>query len=457
MSTWVPKLGRRKAPLYIKIADALAEDVAAGRLEAGTRIPAHRALAADLGVDFTTVSRAYAEARRRGLVVGQPGRGTFVRDHGADNPERIIDLSLNAPPDPEAGYVEREFASALGTLSSHADLGRFLHYKDSQGALDHREAAALWIEEHGIAASPDCIVICNGAQHAIAVVLASLGAAGNTVLTEGLTFPAMKPLAQYLGARLVGVPMDDDGIRPDAFARACRDCRPIALCTVPTLHNPTAIVMSEVRRREIAEVARDHGVAIVEDDAYGGIPSDAPAPLSTHAPEVSYYVASLSKSTTPGLRVAYVLAPDERKAVQATNATRAFLWMVAPLLVEIAARWIRDGTAGRILRARREEAAMRQRIAAAALGSWLTHPHRYACHSWIALPERWSTTDFVAAARYRGVAVSPSDAFAVSPDFAVPAVRVSLGSVSSRADLSRGVNTLAAMLDGEAATGTVLL
>lgn len=464
MPQWTPKLdkpARRNTPLYLAIVDALAEDVAAGRLHPGERIPAHRSLAAALGIDFTTVTRAYAEARRRGLVVGQPGRGTFVRDASAQrttaSAQRLVDLSLNIPADPEDYSVERDFAHSLAVLSTDAHLGRLLRYNDSQGSLDHREAGALWIGEHGIAAPVERIAICNGAQHSIAMVLASIGVTGRCILAEGLTFPAMKPLARYLGAKLVGVGLDEHGVRPDALAQACREHNPVALCTVPTLQNPTASVMPEQRRKEIAEIARTFGLFIVEDDAYGAIPADAPSPLSAFAPELSYYVASLSKSATPGLRVAFVLAPDERAATQIASATRTTLWMVAPILAEIAARWIRDGTAARIVRARREEAAARYHIASLALGPHLTHAHHHGYHAWIHLPAPWSAAAFVGEARHRDIALLASDAFAVDPSFVVPAARVCFGSAANRSDLTRGLRTLCTMLDSDPQSGMVML
>lgn len=451
MPDWAPKLGRRNGPLYLAIVNALADDIHRGRLRPGERIPTHRALAAQLGIDFTTVSRAYSEARRRGLVVGQGGRGTFVRDAPAERdggPARLVDLSLNVPAEPSGEDVGGELAHALGLLATDPTIGRLVRYAENEGAADHREAGAVWLGGRGLEADPERIVVCSGAQHGIAVVLASLGVAGKVILAEGLTFPAMRPLAQYLGARLVGVALDEHGLRPDALEQACRTHQAVALCTVPTLQNPTASIMPAERRREIAGIARKHGLFLVEDDVYGSIPTDVPTPLSAYAPELSYYVASLSKSVAPGLRVAYALAPDGRGATQVASATRATLWMVAPLLVEIAARWIRDGTASRIARARREEATARYGAAVEELGPRLTRAHPYGYHAWLELPPEWPTAEFVAGSRRRGVAVSPSDAFAVDPSFAIPAVRVCLGQAVSGAELSRALAVLAAMLDG---------
>jgi len=461
VSEWTPKLGSRRAPLYVAIAEAMADDVAAGRLRPGERMPSHRLLAARMGIDLTTATRAYAEARRRGLIVAHSGRGTFVRtpSGGAPGPlARVVDLTLNGPPELEDGAgPNRAWGAVLGELAADAGFARLTGYGDPQGVSEHREAGAHWIAARALDAAPDRVIVTCGAQHAVAVVLASLGAAGRVVLAEGLTFPAMLPLARYLGAQLVGVTIDRHGLRPDALAAACREHRPVALCCVPTFQNPTVAVMPEARRAEIAAVARDHGLALVEDDAYGPIAADAPTPLSAYAPELSYYVASLSKSVAPGLRIAYVLAPDARRTRRVAAATGATVWMAAPLLGEIAARWVGDGTAATIIRARRDEGTARHSLATSILGPRLTVSHPHAYHAWIALPERWSSQAFAAAARLRGVAVTPSETFAVDPTFATAGVRVCFGSARTRADLADGLRILGRLLDDEPEHASILL
>ncbi|MGH7720033.1 MAG: PLP-dependent aminotransferase family protein [Gemmatimonadaceae bacterium] len=461
MTSWVPKLDRRNGPLYLAIVNTLAADVANGRLRVGDRIPTHRALAARLGIDFTTVSRAYAEARRRGLVVGYPGRGTFVRELTSSRLQggarHLVDLSLNVPAEPPGDDSTQEFARTLVALSADIRLGSLLQYHENQGAPSHREAGSVWITQRGLPTTPECTALCAGAHHAITSTLGALGAPGRVVLGEALTFPGLKALAHFLGARLVGVPLDEHGLRPDALAQACRAHQPVALCMVPTLQNPTASVMPEERRREIAGVAREYGLAIIEDDTYGVLPAEAPPSVSSLAPELSYYIATLSKCVTPGLRIAYVRAPDERAATRVADATRATMWMISPLLAEIASRWIRDGTAGRIVQARRKEAAARHRVATRELGSWLTRSHRHGYHAWLELPAGWLPSGFVNEARRRGVVVTPSEAFAVDAAFAEPGVRVCLGQAATTMELTAGLRVLAGILDGAPDAGRAIL
>jgi DNA-binding transcriptional MocR family regulator len=241
--------------------------------------------------------------------------------------------------------------------------------------------------------------------------------------------------------------MDDQGLRPEAFAAACRARPPKALYCVPTLQNPTTSTMSEERRREVAAIAREHGVLIVEDDVHGRILEKGPRPLSAFAPELSVYLTGTSKVLAPGLRIGFIVAPEPLVA-RIAAAIRGTTWMAAPLMAEIAARWISDGAADSILRRKRKEAAARQRLAGRILPREARgHPAAY--HVWLPLPKPWRSEAFAEAARQRGVLVTPAPAFAIGPRPAPDAVRVCLGAARDRAALERGLRVLAELL-GEA-------
>src|SRR5262245_43570762 len=347
MTMWQPKLKDRPEPLYLALADALAEDVSAGRLDEGVRLPTHRDLAQSLGVTVGTVSRGYAEAARRGLVSGEVGRGTFVR---ASAPDRrggrsgVLDLSLNHPPVLASEPARLGLKSALLALAGRADMGALLDYPADGGNASHREAGAEWIRRAGVDASPDRVLVCNGSQHALMTVLATLFRPGDLILTEALTYPGVKAAALLLRLRLQGVALDADGLRPDALEAACRAGGARGLYCVPTLHNPTASVMPEARREELADIARRYQVSIVEDDIHALLPDERPRPLAALVPEATCYVTSTSKTLAPSLRIGYVLGPGgwtERLAA----GIRATTWSASPLTAELVSAWIRDGTA----------------------------------------------------------------------------------------------------------------
>jgi DNA-binding transcriptional MocR family regulator len=460
MTNWLPNLQEHSGPRYQAIADALSADVAQGRLKPGERLPTHRDLGWKLGVTVGTVSRAYAEAERRGLVSGEVGRGTFVRDPGRQITHSIL-TERDAAPDrvnlnfafPPPDGLEPVIGATLAELAKDPALPTLLGYNAHAGLERHRAAGAAWIARSGLNVSPDQVLITAGAQNAILVALAALTRPGDRVATEALTYSGMQVVARLLGLRIEGLPADAQGLLPEAFAAACRAGEIKALYCVPTVHNPTTVTMPLARRAAIAAVAREHDVAIVEDDIFSLL-STVPVPptISSLAPERSYFLTSLSKSVAPGLRIGYLAGPPEARD-RLTAALRAAAWSSAPIMAEIATRWIEDGTADRILAARQEEAEARRAIALDLLAPWQPACPPGAIHLWLPLPEPWRAGDFALQAERQKVSVSPAEACAVGRHDAPAAVRVCLGPPATRGELARGLAVLARLLERGRSSG----
>ena len=455
---WTPSILDSQGPIYLAIADALGGDIETGRLKPGDRLPTHRDLARHLGVNVMTVSRAYAEASRRGLVEGEVGRGTFVRrrERHATRIEvprsagpRLIDFHFNLPAGDPTILDATSILADLAT--SHQPL---LHAGYvTAGMPDHRVVGAEWIARAGADADPDRTIVCGGAQHAMTITFASLAGPGDLVLTEALTYPGIKALASVLGLRVQGLEMDSDGLLPDAFETACRRGSPKALYCMPTVHNPTGVVMSEDRRREVAAIARRYGVAIVEDDTYGYLCADPPPPLTRFAPELGYFLTGTSKNLTAGLRIGYLSAPAAEGSTAALlerieSNVAALTWMAAPLMAEIASRWIRSGQADAMLAWKRREAVARRRLYTRVLGAYPTESYPGSSHVWLPLPRPWRGEDFVDQARRRGVGVTAAETFIAGRAAAPHAVRICLGTPPSRDEVEGGLNVLAEMLAG---------
>jgi DNA-binding transcriptional MocR family regulator len=366
---WAPRIEGTDKPIYLAIADAIGAAIAAGELRAGKRLPTHRALADTLGVDLTTVTRAYAEARRRGLLQATVGRGTFIRSHaqapsartkGRDGP---VDLGMNLPPLPSDPPLEDLLQQGLSRLLAGSEAAELLTYRSGSGAPEERMAGAVWLRPTLGELDPERVLVCPGAQPALLALLGALAGPGDAVLTDTLTYPGIRGAAAQLGIRLVGVAADAEGLLPEAVQEACREVRPKALYCVPTIHNPTTVTMPLERRRAIAEVARRHDLRILEDDAYGLLPSVPLPAVAALAPELSFYVSTVSKVLSPALRVAYLVVPDARWAARLCAALRANVLMASPLLAGLLAAWIQDGTAGTVVSAIRRESAARQKMA----------------------------------------------------------------------------------------------
>ncbi|MGH2569910.1 MAG: PLP-dependent aminotransferase family protein, partial [bacterium] len=416
MTSWKPELEDESGGLYLALARAIDRDVRSGRLPVGTRMPTHRDLADELGVAVGTVTRAYAEAERRGLVRGEVGRGTFVRDPSAPPTELrtgearsgFIDLGLNYPLYSE----EPDLRESLARMARRSDLSELLHYHASEGMPRHRAAGAEWARRCGMPADPDDVLVCSGAQHALTITLATVLKPGDLLLTEELAYPGLKGIAALLGVRLAAVALDGEGIVPAALDAACRRRKARALYCTPTLQNPTGALMSAKRRKEIAKLAEKHDLFVLEDDVHRRFVADPPPPIASFVPDRGFFVAATSKALAGGLRVAYLVAPRGHTG-RLAQALWATTWMVPPLNAEIVATWIEDGTAERIVERKRAETEARQRIAAERFPDVRPAPHPNALYMWMPLPEPWTSAQLTASARRAGVGVTPSELFCV--------------------------------------------
>lgn len=451
---WLPDLAKFGKPHYRAIAEAIAQDVRSGRLKVSDRLPPQRDLAQRLGINFTTVARGYVEAQQRGLIESRVGQGSFVagqprRKPAAGRPS-VVDLTMNVAPEPEDRALYDRMQA--GMLRVANDLPTLMRYQAFGGTYIQREAAIRFLSQRGITVEPERLIICPGTHIAFQAILQAVAQPGETVLCEELTYPGIKAIAARLGLRLVGVPIDEHGIEPGALADLCRDHAPRALYLNPTLLNPTTSTMPEERRRQVVEIVREHGCVIVEDDAYAALMRRPPPAFATLAPDLTYYVASLSKCVGAGLRIAYLIAPDQKRLWPISGALRTTAVMASPLTTALSTLWIEDGTANAIVEAIRKETAVRQKLLAEVLptGSYVTHPEAF--HLWLALPPPWQRSAFAARMRSSDLSVVVSDAFTVGAT-PVEAVRISLGGVLSRAEMRTALEYLAHVLDSEAEIG----
>jgi DNA-binding transcriptional MocR family regulator len=452
---WLPTISDRAGPTYQRILDALAADVGAGRLRRGQQLPTHRALAKALGIDVTTVTRAYREAQSRGLTEARVGQGTFIADAPhvtgstlARIPAHLdFDLSMNLPPHPPQADLDGRIARGIAALEREQGFSAYLNYAESGGSLRERRIAADWLQPRIPDADADRLAICPGTQAALCATLLALAAPGDVVLTDRLTYPGIKAAAAYARVRLIGVAMDDSGMVPDALRIAIGRHAPKLLYLVPTIQNPTTATMPPARRAEIAEIVAAHDLTLIEDDAYGLLAPEH-VPFAALIPAQTIYAASLSKCISPGLRIAFLAAPDATMNARITAALRAMLQMPVPLMAALVARWLADGSADAVIAAVRDEAAARQKMAARALAGFPFAAHRNGHHLWLEVPPAWNRAEFAQHARVNGLAAVTSDAFDVPDGAEAPphAVRLALGAARNRAELSHALDRLAVAL-----------
>lgn len=453
MSDWIPDIRKGGKPLYVEIADKLENDVRVGRLKAGFRLPPQRLLAKRLGIDFTTVSRAYAEARQRGLIDSQVGRGTFVAPPAGRSdridPDRIgaEDPTMNMPPEPTDPALLAKMREGLDYVG--ANLVSLLRYQSPTGSERDKIAASSWLSMRGMVPKLERIAVTPGAHATMTAILSLTAEPGDTVLCEAITYPGFRGIAKLLRLNVVGLDMDKAGIIPEALEAAIQQHRPKMLYLNPTLQNPTTITMPTARRLAVAEILNEYRLATIEDDAYGFIPPRAPAPLAVSAPDLIWHIGGLAKCIGAGLRLAYTVAPSAKDAFALSQALRAVSGMASPISIAMATHWIEDGTADQIRRFIRSESAARQTIAAETLQGFDFASDPHAFNIWLRLPRHSDgRAQLMGRLSRRHLGVIPSDAFTVT-GAPQEAVRICLGGSISREELSSELRFLGNALTAE--------
>ena len=420
--------------------------MADGSLKPGDRLPPQRQLAAQLNLDLTTVTRAYDEARRRHLLEGRGARGTYVAAPKVELTS-VLDLSMNTPPPPASVDFDDLLKQGLSQVMMGADTALLMTYHLGGGSDSDRKAGARWLEPMFGALDSAQVVVCPGAQAAIAALILALTKPGDVILTEPASYPGLRTAATQFGRRIVAVKADQHGMVPEMLEQACHQHQPGLVYLNPTLQNPTAITIPERRRKELANIAKRCNVRIVEDDPYWLLADAPPPPIATFAPEQVSYISTLSKCLTPGLRVAFVLIRDPHERERFLVALRSFALMVAPLTAALATQWILDGSAAALMEGVRKEARLRHWMARNILAG------RYSgtgdgLHVWLELPGYWNSSQLARAADNEGIAVTPAEAFATSAigSGSVNAIRISLGSIKDRGRLQTGLQKLSHLL-----------
>ena len=432
---------------YLGLADAIAADIASGTLKPGQRLPPQRDFAYDREIAVSTASRVYAELLRRGLVVGEVGRGTFVLGDARrgtappGEPSGIpIDLEFNYPILPNQTAI---IAKSLSGLEKPAALDAALRQATSFGTQALRNAAASCLSRDAWSPAAEQLVFAGNGRQSIAAAVAAVVPTGGRCGVEALTYPFIKGIAARLGISLVPLAMDEAGVRPDSVRKAHRAANLSAIYVQPAVQNPMGTTMTSARRTDLLRVAEALNLPVIEDNVYGFL--DKEPPLAALAPDRCIVIDSLSKKVSPGLTLGFIVPPQRlRESVMAS--VRSGGWTASGFACAAAQRMIGDGTVAELARLKRLDARARQKLAADRLSGFDIRANENCYHLWLTLPERWRSQTFVAAAAKRDIALTPSTTFAVTPGHAPNAVRLALAAPTMD-QLDTGLRMLAAMLN----------
>ena len=300
------------------------------------------------------------------------------------------------------------------------------------GEMRPREAAAAWLGE----AVERVALACSG-HHGCLVALMAAELAGKRVVVEEITYTGFVEQCRMLGVEMTACAMDGEGLRADALREICArgkaEGRPVAgVFMMPTLHNPVGCVQSLERRRAVVEVAREFGLVVIEDDAYGYLhPEPQPGSSSIQnyaklAPERTFYVRGLSKNFAPVVRTGLLVTPVEYAAA-AANSVKQSASGVSRVMAGAACAMLADGTMDRLIAAKRVEGARRQAAARELLEGLEVSAGPNAWHLWVGLPEGLTPEDVEKKCEEKCVLVSGGNWFAAPGAETPRAVRLGLG------------------------------
>ncbi|WP_019144736.1 aminotransferase-like domain-containing protein [Aeromicrobium massiliense] len=462
------------------LADVLAEELE--HLPAGARIPTHRQLVQRFGASATTVSRALSSLSRQGLIESRPGAGSFrsasraatsVVDTGWQEAALAVSPVVGSEPTP----VREHDASTVGaTLSSYGadvvDLNSGYLHPDLQpldllatalGRVGRRrdtwerpEVAGLpdlrdWFAtEIGAGLARHDVLVTAGGQAALSLVMRAVGTPGDPVVVETPTYPGILAAAAAAGLRAVPVPVDNAGIQPEHLERALTQTGARLVVVQPRFHNPTGVSLSDDRRRQVIELVVRHGAFLVEDDFARYLPHTDAAPPSPSLIEgdpvgAVVHVRSLTKSTSPNLRVAGVAGRGP--VMGRLRAAHVVDTMFVPAVLQHAALEVLTSASWpRALRSLAGHLADRRDVAVEAVrqhlpeGS-LDRPAHGGYHLWVRTPTGTEDHDVAARALQRGVAVTPGSNY--HPTRATTnRLRLSYVAAPSPADVVAGIRRL---------------
>ncbi len=428
---WQPTLSDFDGPKYKAVVAALRTDIAKGNLRPGDKLPPVRDLAWEIHVTPGTIARAYQEGIAAGILQATVGRGTFIASQSTELPE--IERHYNIIPDQKINLRNTNTtnvgqADAIKRAMIHVaetKVDQYIEYPEREGRHSIYPHIINWMEYSNIQAKPENLIVTNGGQNAISLAIASILEDGlGPIAIDALTYPGIRYAVQSQRAELVGVETDEFGVQPDALETAYRRKPFKALFTSANVLNPTTGEMPLDRRIAIADLARKFDFQIIEDDCWGIGPAKLPS-FSNICPERAWYLSSISKSVSAGLRFGYLLCPREKTAI-AARMMQTSSFGVSRAVVDIAESLLATGDAANIRARILEKVNRRVELTVNLMGKWDISWRRDVPFIWLRLPRGWRASSFASACERENIVVRAADEFALN-NMPIPhAVRISV-------------------------------
>lgn len=428
--------------------NAIEQEIASGVWKVGDRLPSNRELGARFNVTIGTVSKAMAEAVRRGLVATKVGSGTYVQEIapvGKDLPRAAgsanVDLALNTLP---TSVVKDVLKDCLDRHSIARLAEDMFSYSVAYRHAGHQRVGAQWFAGMDVTVSPDNILLTNGVHQGLIAAFTALLAPGAIAVCEELTYTGIKRIAAQCGVLLRGAMMDGGGLVPEDVERVLQETGAKVVIVTTNLQNPTTASLSLERRKKLIEVCRRADSFIIEDGVNIPLAADGLPSLAALAPDRTVHLTGFSKCIASGFRLGYAVMPDVlldrfHESLMATQ------WIGPGFFAEFLATMLRDGGVQRCIALHRAEASHRQSLLKTLMPT-ATIGDGPCYHAWMQPPGGMRSAEFCLEAFNAGIQLSASNHFAISQhDRHLEGYRLSLGACKSRGDLSSALHRLASL------------
>jgi DNA-binding transcriptional MocR family regulator len=432
-----------------KIAQIIEKRIDKGEYTLNSQLPTHRDLADELGTTPVTIAKAYKLLVEKGRVESFVGKGTFVCK------KSNLNLAIQAPEDDKdfnfsilqpCLYQNLEVLRRAYEYASHQLTSDLIGYVEHSGHKVHRQSGVTWAKNYGLeGGSVDNTLLTNGAQHALFLLVNALTQPGDTIAVESLTYPGIMAVASLTGRHIVAVPIDNEGMNPQALENVIAESNPSLVIIVPSHQNPTGITMPESRRRQIAEIINRTNRWLVEDDIYGFLNENVIPAICNFAPSKTFHISSLSKVISPAMRCGYVKAPESQIGLLNAH-IRTNTWLSSPMNYIAASHLVDTGQAFELADSQRRIAAERQSMARKIFPELPSHLTGY--HIWLPLPDRWKSDKLMLEAKHKNLLISGGSYFDVSGKES-DHVRLSLMSLNSEEKLIEGLSMLKELINSD--------
>lgn len=484
----IPLDQQSATPLYQQIENYLRANILSGKLAPQTRLPATRQLAHALGVSRITVNNAYATLESEGLLYSHEGSGTYVLDHAPLLPqtpdkanaswplwqqaiESSADSAAEAPlaapqrkvqhPKPIAftgvgdprEFPIKEFAKTMQDVLRRDGTAALEYGEFNQGYAPLRATLTHVLASQGIKAHPNQILITTGSQQALALVCQVLLKAGDVVLVESPTYNYALELFRTLGLKIVGIPLDEQGMQTEQLEPLLQLHHPQLIYTIPNFQNPSGACLSGARRRQLVALASRYNVPLLEDDFVGDLRYDGRAQPALKALDLNagvIYTGTFSKMLMPGLRVGFLLA-EGPVFDQLVGCKRVNDLTTSPLMQRTLEAYVNVGQYQAHLRRSCRLYRKRRDAIVAAVKRYLPAETQFntpqgGLFLWLRLPENHSSLALLPLALAEGVEFAPGSRFFSNPIDGEPYLRLNFATQTPE-DIEEGIRRLGHVIE----------